>query len=138
MGIFDVFRLNFDDVSNTLFQYFGGSGGDAYNFYGMSEKDKLYAEAAQHMTPSEIEKELRHARNIFIKYDTDKSGYLDRHEIKPMMVDTYKVLNSNYSPSQKDIDDYMKMIDDSGDGKISLEEYEIFILKALRKRNIKL
>ena len=89
------------------------------------------------MTREEIDKELRHAQTIFQKYDSDRSGQLGPEEIRPMMVDTYKALNANYDPTEEDIKKYIEMIDKDGDGEISLPEYEVFILKALKKRNMK-
>lgn len=89
------------------------------------------------MTREEIDKELRHAKTIFEKYDKDRSGQLGADEIRPMMIDTYKALNANYNPTEKDIRKYIEMIDKDGDGEISLPEYEVFILKALKKRNMK-
>lgn len=72
------------------------------------------------MTREDIDKELRHAKTIFEKYDTDHSGNLGSDEIRPMMVDTYKALNSNYDPTDKEVKEYIDMIDKDGDGEISL------------------
>ena len=117
-------------------KYFGTNENDGFNFYEQSEKDKLIMEAAKHMSREEIQKELKHARDIFMKYDENHSGYLEKDEVAPMMIDTYKVMNTKYSPSEKDVIKYISMMDTDKDGKISLEEYEIFVLKALKNRNI--
>lgn len=90
------------------------------------------------MPREEIEKELRQARTIFEKYDLDKGGYLEQAEVRPMMIDTYKAINGNYNPSPSDVQQYIDMMDTDDDGKISLSEYEVFVLKALKNRNIKL
>lgn len=34
-------------------------------------------------------------KDIFIKYDTDKSGYLEKQEIFKMLEDSFKKMNKN-------------------------------------------
>jgi Ca2+-binding EF-hand superfamily protein len=119
-----------------LFKYFGSDGQNSFNFYKETERDRLLNEVSKNMTREEIDKELRHARAIFMKYDTDGSGQLGPSEVRPMLVDTYKALNSNFEPKPQDIQAYINMMDEDGSGEVSLNEYEIFILKALKKRNM--
>lgn len=124
-------------MNNTLQKYFGAQYG-GFNYYKETARDKYYNEVAKHMSKEQIEKELRQARTIFQKYDLDKSGHLGNSEVRPMMIDTYKAINNNYNPSPADVQKYIDMMDGDDDGQISLEEYEIFVLKALKNRNIKL
>lgn len=90
------------------------------------------------MTREQIDKELRNARSLFQKYDVDGSGQLGPAEIRPMMVDTYKALNSNFEPTANDVQKYIQMMDEDNSGEVSLAEYEVFILKALKNRNMSL
>ena len=55
-----------------------------------------------------------------------------------MLRDTYTVMGNNYQPSKSDTHKYIEMMDTDCDGKISLEEYEVFVLKALANRGINL
>jgi len=95
-------------------------------------------EAAKNLTREEVERELKHAREIFLKYDTDGSHRLTAVEVKPMMIDTYKAMGQEFNPTDEDVRRYIKMMDTSGDGEVSLEEYEIFVLKSLKSRNIEI
>ena len=67
-------------------------GQSGFNFYSLSKKDKLIQEAIKNLSREEVEKELKHAREIFLKYDTDGSQRLTANEVRPMMIDTYKAL----------------------------------------------
>lgn len=41
------------------------------------------------MGDEKVMEEINHARSIFEKYDKDRNGYLDRYEIRPILIDTY-------------------------------------------------
>lgn len=88
------------------------------------------------MGNEKVMQEINHARSIFEKYDRDRNGYLDRYEIRPILIDTYQTLGYDFNPSQDDIDRYIEMMDSNGDGSISIFEFELFVLQALENRNI--
>lgn len=85
-----------------------------------------------------VDAELQHAQKVFEKYDINRDGYLDFDEVTPMLKDTYAVMGNNYQPSSNDTWKYIEMMDTDGDKRISLEEYEVFVLKALANRGINL
>ncbi|XP_059161703.1 uncharacterized protein LOC131944859 [Physella acuta] len=63
-----------------------------------------------------IEQFVESLKALFNKFDTDRSGYLERDEMR-------RLLNScgqRYSTS--DVDHVIRLADANGDGKISLEE----------------
>jgi len=83
-----------------------------------------------------IETDLRHARSIFEKYDVNRDGVLDGSEIRQILKDTYQMLGLKFDPTEADIQKYIEMMDKNSDGSISLVEYEVFVLRALKKRHI--
>ena len=85
-----------------------------------------------------VDAELLHAKKVFEKYDLNKNGFLEFEEVIPMLRDTYKVMGNQYEPTKTDVTKYIEMMDQDYDGKISQEEYEIFVLKALQNRGINL
>ena len=46
------------------------------------------------------------------------------------------MLGLRFDPTNNDIQQYIDMMDKNSDGRISLYEYEVFVLKALQKRHI--
>ena len=108
----------------------------------LSRRESLKIEQVRKLTRErsleEVEIEQKHARRIFEKYDTDKSGYIEASEVIPILKDTYKILEREFDPSPNDVAKYIEMMDTDHNGKISLLEYEVFLLQALDLRNIKL
>ena len=57
---------------------------------------------------------------------------MDYDEVIPVLYGTYELLGIlNYQPDIKDIQNHVEAMDQNRDGRISLEEYEVFVLKAL-------
>lgn len=73
------------------------------------------------------------AEKTFDKYDTDKSGYLERSEIKALLEADFKEFGIEVS--EADIDVLLASTDKDGDGKISKEEYVSMILQGAAKAN---
>lgn len=114
------------------------ASGNSYSQSSVTTRDQLKHEliATYGFDSDHIETDLRHARSIFEKYDANKDGSLDASEIRLIIQDTYDMLNLKLNPTDADVRKYIEMMDKNSDGKISLYEYEIFVLKALRKRQI--
>jgi Ca2+-binding EF-hand superfamily protein len=73
-------------------------------------------------------KELKNAFNTF---DTDKSGTIERHELAQLL----KTLTDAFDveePSDDDVNDILKELDDNGDGKISQVEFEDLIVEVVK------
>ena len=66
------------------------------------------------------------AKKIFKQVETDRSGYIDRDELKAALCLTAKS-EGLPTPTDDHIDQQMKVIDTSGDGKISFDEFVAFI-----------
>ena len=109
-----------------------GTGG------GSGVKDQLKRDLVTNygIEADRIESELKHARSIFEKYDVNRDGVLDAEEIRRIMQDTYELLGMKFNPTAADVQKYIEMMDKNSDGNISINEYEIFVLKALKKRQL--
>ena len=57
----------------------------------------------------------------FDLYDADKSGYLERDEIKKLLNDACAELGAP-AITDSQLDEVIKTVDDNGDGKFSFEE----------------
>ena len=120
-------KVTLQDVEQLVIKYLVGEY-DAKSFSKENIKDRLYNPVVQ--------QQLEHARRIFQRYDEDKSGFIDEHEVAPILRDTYKAMGIDFQPTKSDVESYMKMMDTNRDGKISLDEYEQLVLKSLAARGI--
>ncbi len=85
-----------------------------------------------------VEAELKSAMNLFEKYDTNQNGFIEDFEVPQILIDTYKAVGVEYTPTEDDIQQYIAMMDLDKDKKISRVEYEIFVLNSLKKQGPKL
>merc|ERR1712118_158267 len=69
-------------------------------------------------TKAELETIVKKA---FELYDTDKSGYLEREEIKKLLNDACGELGAP-AITDAQLDEVIKTVDDNNDGKFSFEE----------------
>ena len=60
-------------------------------------------------------------KKAFDLYDEDKSGFLEREEIKKLLNDACGELGAPPITDQQ-LDEVIKTVDDNGDGKFSFEE----------------
>jgi Ca2+-binding EF-hand superfamily protein len=65
-------------------------------------------------------------KDVFEKYDTDKSGYLDKKEMKELFKNLNRQLERFYSDHEQER--IFKNLDKNGDGRISLEEFKRFYI----------
>merc|ERR1711862_185631 len=70
--------------------------------------------------PSKAELETI-VKKAFELYDTDKSGFLDREEIKKLLNDACAELGAP-AITDAQLDEVIKTVDDNGDGKFSFDE----------------
>jgi Ca2+-binding EF-hand superfamily protein len=68
---------------------------------------------------------------VFAKYDTDKSGSLDKGELKKVITDVFAHMGQKKEITDDDISKVMTAMDSSKDGKISPAELKAIIKKAL-------
>ena len=69
--------------------------------------------------PATVEKVTEKA---FADIDTDKSGFIERCELKPLLNKISKQLNLPF-PEEKDIDEGLKQLDLNKDGKLQFSEF---------------
>ena len=69
------------------------------------------------------------AKRIFEMYDRDQNGVIDNFEAIPMLQDTYLNMNRSITPTRYDVDSYNKVLDQNGDGRITLADLEALIIK---------
>lgn len=55
-----------------------------------------------------------------------------------MVADANARLGKTTAPTDHDLVSYLRLMDASHDNRVSLEEYELFVLKALRSRGLRL
>ena len=84
-----------------------------------------------HPTEKDIEDIVRKAFEI---YDTDKSGYLEREEIKKLLDDACGELGADEITDDQ-LDAVIKTVDENGDGRFSFEELNK-IIGPILKQNI--
>lgn len=129
--------LSKKDFIECCVQYLCGPGGSGVNLFGkISPKQELIEALYGEVGGDEVENELSKARLIFDKYDLNGDEFLDRSEVRKMIKDTYENLKDNIKLTDEAVDRYFSMIGSQFKDKISREEYEIFILEALRSRNM--
>ena len=87
----------------------------------------------------QVEQRLEVARRLFRMFVRDGSGFLDEEEVPKLMNETYKAMGiNNFSPSRDDVKSWLAMGDTNQDGRVSLEEYEVVIIRSLKNQGIKL
>lgn len=91
----------------------------------------LYSKFMQHKTYSENHEvgysaeEIKDAVNfIFLKYDTNKDGLLDRAEVKKLIENSLKHMGSTHIPTEGEIINFIYSMDKNNDGKLSKIELE--------------
>lgn len=71
------------------------------------------------MSDKPTDEQLRHAIDaIFEKYDTDRSGTLEKNQIFKLINDAFKGLGRNREVTEKEADQFIQAIDENGDYKI--------------------
>ena len=71
------------------------------------------------------------ARRLFDTYDRDRDQSINNVEVVPMIVDSYRAFNRNFTPSKGDIDAYFKVLDRNKDGRVTLQDIETLCIKYL-------
>mmetsp|Transcript_5776 Transcript_5776/g.6423 ORF Transcript_5776/g.6423 Transcript_5776/m.6423 type:complete len:96 (-) Transcript_5776:356-643(-) len=70
------------------------------------------------------------AKAAFDAVDTDGSGYIEHKELKQVMETVAKDIGIG-SPSDDDVKEVLKELDQNNDGKISLDEFKVLIKQVL-------
>ena len=129
-------RLSYNDVLESIKRNLMVSSGQGYNFYRSNLRTNMYIEAEKKFGKKKVEEELSRARALFRKYDENRSGYLERDEILKMMKDSYRVLKKAFNPTDEELDEYLRLLDSKGNNMVSLDEYEVYVLRSLHNRSL--
>ena len=62
----------------------------------------------------------------FEAVDTDKSGYLEAAELEQVMNNVAVDIGVE-KPTREEVEEVLKELDENGDGKLSLEEFQVLI-----------
>ncbi|CAK74054.1 unnamed protein product (macronuclear) [Paramecium tetraurelia] len=79
------------------------------------------------------------AESAFKQVDKDGSGYLERPELEEVMNNVAADLGVEVSitsitlqpPTSEEIDEVLKELDENGDGKLSIDEFQVLIEQVL-------
>lgn len=130
-------KLTLHDFEKICEKFLCGPSGIGLNLLGKdSEKEKLLRYLYKELGGEPVNRELEKANFIFSRYDRDKDGYLDKSDLRRMISDTYSHLEGDFEPSEEDLDAYLEIIQTKREGFVSKEEYEIYMLLALKNRYI--
>lgn len=77
------------------------------------------------------------ARKLFNSIDKDHSGYITQDEVFSLLLNTCKNLGLTYVPTNDDVKKWIQQVDLNSDGKISLLEFEAFVIKCMEKTGYK-
>ncbi|GFN75355.1 calmodulin [Plakobranchus ocellatus] len=91
---------------DDIFEYFDGPKGDRRITL------KEFVKGLEN-----IVKYIEKLQRLFDKYDADKSGYLDKNELRKIL----ELTGHKFTDSE--IEKVLKMADTSGDGKVSFDEF---------------
>lgn len=69
---------------------------------------------------------LKAMRESFRIFDTDKSGFIEHHELNALLKKLASIFKTE-DPSDKEIQTIFEELDENGDGRISKEEFEKLI-----------
>ena len=97
-------------------------------------KENLRQELNELMGEDVVEQEIENGMNLFQKYDVNRNGFLEEFEIPQLLIDTYQAMDVDYEPTEEDVYNYIKSMDNDEDGRISAVEYELFLLQSLQSR----
>lgn len=64
---------------------------------------------------------------IFKKYDTDKSGTIEVHELAQVVKDIFMAKGGDKQVKEADVKRVMTALDTNGDGKLSKEEFFVLL-----------
>ncbi len=72
------------------------------------------------------------ANVIFERYDKDRGGQLGQSEIANILIDMYRSMGSNITPTKSDIDQFARLLDANRDGKVDNRDMETTVQKQLK------
>jgi len=83
------------------------------------------------ISAQDLERVQAVARRMFEQYDRDRSSSIENYEVTSMMQDTYRIMSRSFTPTQNDVDGYVKVLDRNGDGRITYQDIEALVSRYL-------
>ena len=62
------------------------------------------------------------AKEIFNRFDKDKSGFIEKDELRELLITVSKQLNLPFL-TEKEIEEGLKQLDNNNDGKLQFDEF---------------
>lgn len=116
-------RVTLDDIQNFTFN----------NLLSPGDRVERFEQPVQKVYSSEVQKRLDLARRLFHQVDQDNSGYIGEEEVPALLRATYAEMGQhNYQPTRDDVKSWMDVVDTDRDGKVSLPDYEVFVIRSLK------
>lgn len=126
-------RVNLPDLETLCIKYL--VPGKMETVEGRKEVVK---KAAPKYTKEALQR-LEVARRLFKMFDVSGDGSLGKEEVRLLLIETYKQMGMNdFNPTGEDVESFMELVDSNQDGKITLEDYENYIVRSLREAGIKI
>jgi Ca2+-binding EF-hand superfamily protein len=134
-------RIDLLDIEFLATKYLASDGSSSYTppppLVVREEKMKRAGAPTKKLT-YEAQSRLDVARRLFSRFDVDGSKYIDQTEVPNIIIESYKIMGMNVSPTKNDVENWMLMTDTNKDGKVSLEEYENLVVRSLQKAGVKI
>ena len=119
-------RVNLDDLEKLCIKYL------------VQGKLTKVETVKKRVYTAEVEARLEVARRLFRSIDDDQSGFIGEEEVPQLLIETYKTMGvNNYNPTQEDVKAWMSLTDLDEDGKVTLEDYEDFVVRSLKNAGFK-
>jgi len=77
--------------------------------------------------------DLEIAKRLFWQYDRDHNGQISSEEVALLLTETYRQIGVEFKPEQEDIEAWLLMADVDKNGKVTLEDFERMLVRALEK-----
>ena len=123
-------RVTFDDIQNFTFN----------NLLSASDRiERIIEQPKQKVYNSAVQKRLDLARRLFRQVDVDNSGTIGEEEVPLLLKATYAEMGQhNYQPTRDDVRSWMDVVDRDKDGKVTLDDYEQFVIRSLKNSGFEL
>lgn len=126
-------RVNLQDIEALCIRYLVA---------GQLETVEVRKEVVKRAAPKYTKEALQRlevARRLFKMFDTSGDGNLGKDEVRLLLIETYKQMGMHdFNPTKEDVDSFMELVDSNQDGNVTLEDYEMYIIRSLKEAGIKI
>lgn len=134
-------RVNLPDIEFLAIKYLASDGAGVYPQPKAPANQELLKRGGAGVTrklTNEAQSRLDVARRLFSRFDADNSKFIDQTEVPNIIIESYKIMGMNVTPTKNDVENWMLMTDTNKDGKVSLEEFENLVIRSLQKAGVKI